>query len=159
MKLTISVQAQIELQGDLSLVNISQKIDEINIPKQILQTTLIKLQDTIVLDLCDTPYQKNPNRQYQRAGTTKRTLKTRHGTIQFILIRLRDLQNGTYFRPLLLYLGLLSKQRVVDDLDLECAEAASYLTYRDSKTVIENLTMQRFLRVEFMLVCKRLVIL
>jgi len=30
--------------------------------------------------------------------------------------------------------------KVVDDLDFECADAATYLTYRDSKTVIEALT-------------------
>ena len=40
----------------------------------------------------------------------------------------------------MIYLGVYSRQRIVNDLDLECAEVATYLTYRDSKTVIENLT-------------------
>lgn len=39
--------------------------------------------------------------------------------------------------------GLGPRKRVVHDLVLECAEAAAYLTYRDSKTVIENLTKTR----------------
>jgi len=43
-------------------------------------------------------------------------------------------------RPLLLYVGVESRKRIVDDLVFECAEAATYLTYRDSKIVIENLT-------------------
>jgi hypothetical protein len=81
------------------------------------------------------------NKHYQRAGTTKRTLKTRHGQIELKLIIIHNLENNSYFRPLLLYLGISSRQRiVVDDLDLDCAETATYLTYRDSKTVIENLT-------------------
>jgi len=29
-------------------------------------------------------------------------------------------------------------KRVVEDLDFECAETATYLTYRDIKAVIEN---------------------
>ncbi len=43
-------------------------------------------------------------------------------------------------RPFLLYLGLESRKRIVDDLVFECAETAALLTYRDSRTVIENLT-------------------
>jgi hypothetical protein len=34
-----SVQTQIEFQGDLSLDKISRKLDEINLPKEILKTT------------------------------------------------------------------------------------------------------------------------
>jgi len=43
-------------------------------------------------------------------------------------------------RPFLLYIGLEPWKRIVEDLDFECAETATYLTYRDSKTLIENLT-------------------
>lgn len=53
---------------------------------------------------------------------------------------MHDLRNDSYFRPLLVYVGVLPRQRIVDDLVLECAELATYLTYRDSKTVVENLT-------------------
>jgi len=38
----ISAQTQIEIQDDISLTNISQKINELNIPKQILQKTMEK---------------------------------------------------------------------------------------------------------------------
>jgi len=52
----------------------------------------------------------------------------------------KSLENGSIMRPFLLYIGLEPRKRVVEDLVFECAEAATYLTYRDSKTVIENLT-------------------
>jgi hypothetical protein len=52
----ISVQTQIEIQGDLNLANISQKLDEINIPKEILKSVLAKLQDEVVKDLCGVKY-------------------------------------------------------------------------------------------------------
>ena len=136
----VSVQTQIEFQGDLSLANLSRKLEEINLPKQILKTALIKLQDELISELYGSAYQRDTNRQFQRATTTNRTLKTRHGPIQFKLVVVRNLENNSYFRPLLTYLGVYSRQRIVDDLDLECAETATYLTYRDSKTVIENLT-------------------
>jgi hypothetical protein len=39
-----------------------------------------------------------------------------------------------------LYVGVEPRKRIVEDLVFECAETATYMTYRDSKTVIENLT-------------------
>ena len=50
------------------------------------------------------------------------------------------MENGSIMRSFLLYIGLEPWKRIVEDLDFECAETATYLTYRDSKTVIENLT-------------------
>ncbi|MGQ9722727.1 MAG: hypothetical protein ACUVXA_15560 [Candidatus Jordarchaeum sp.] len=52
---------------------------------------------------------------------------------------MKSLENGTILlRPFLLYLGLEPRKRVVDDLDFECAELATLLTYRDSQTVIKE---------------------
>jgi hypothetical protein len=71
----ITVQAQIEIQGDLSLVNISQEIEKLNFPKEILKSAIVKLQDELLLELCGPKYQRNPRRQFTRAGNTKRTLR------------------------------------------------------------------------------------
>jgi len=136
----ISVQTQIEITGDLNLASISQELDQINIPKEILKKAIVKLQDELVLDLCGPTFLRDPDRRFSRAGTTKRTLKTRHGKVEFKLAKIRDLENDSIFRPLLVYVGVEPKKRLVDDLVFECAEAATYLTYRDSKTVVENLT-------------------
>jgi transposase-like protein len=136
----ISVQTQIEINGDLNLASISQELDQINIPKEILKKAIVKLQDELVLDLCGPTFLRNPDRRFSRAGTTKRTLKTRHGKVEFKLAKVRDLENDSIFRPLLVYVGVEPKKRIVDDLVFECAEAATYMTYRDSKAVIENLT-------------------
>lgn len=136
----VSVRTEIEIQGDLNLASISRELDEVNIPKEVLKSAIVKLQEELVCDLCGSKYSRGKNRQFSRAGTTRRTLKTRHGNVEFRLARVRDLGNDSYFRPLLLYVGVEPKKRIVDDLVLECAETATYLTYRDSKTVIENLT-------------------
>ena len=136
----ISVQTQIEIQGDLSLANISRELEEVNIPKEILKSAIAKLQDELVVDLCGPKYERKPSRKVIRAGTSSRTLWTRHGKIEFRLTRVYDLGSNCYFRPLLVYIGVFPKQRIIDDLVLECAEIATYLTFRDSKTVIENLT-------------------
>jgi transposase-like protein len=136
----ITVQTQIEIQGDISLANISQEIEKLNLPKEILKTTIIKLQNELVLELCGPKYQRNPQKQFARAGNTKRTLSTRHGKIEFKLTKIHNQENNTILRPLLLYIGIESKKRRVNDLSLECAELVTYLTYRDSETVLENLT-------------------
>ncbi len=136
----VSVQAQIEIKGDLSLTSLSRELAEINIPGKILKSALTKLQDELIMDLCGPKYERKPSREVLRAGTTSRTLWTRHGKVEFRVVRVHDLRNDCYFRPLLVYVGVLPRQRIVDDLVLECAELATYLTYRDSKMMIENLT-------------------
>ncbi|MDR0459863.1 MAG: hypothetical protein LBH62_00245 [Nitrososphaerota archaeon] len=58
----ISVQTEIELEGDLNIANLSRKLDEINLPKEILQTSLTKLQNNLIQELCQTtPYQRQTN--------------------------------------------------------------------------------------------------
>jgi hypothetical protein len=136
----ISVQTQIEIQGDLNLASISRKLDEVNIPKEILKAILVKLQDEIVLDLCGPMYLRAKDRQFKRAGTTDRTFRTRHGKVSFKLAKVHSKESGCILRPLLLYVGVEPRKRIVEDLVFECAETATYMTYRDSKTVIENLT-------------------
>jgi len=136
----ISVQTQIEIQGDLNLASISRKLDQVNIPKEILKSVLVKLQEEIVLDLCGSKYLRIEDRQFKRAGTADRTLRTRHGKVNFKLAKVYSKESGGIMRPLLLYVGVEPRKRIVEDLILECAETATYLTYRDSKTVIENLT-------------------
>ncbi len=136
----VSVQTQIEIRGDLNLANMSRKLDEINIPKEILKSVLVKLQDETVKDLCGLKYLRVKNRQFKRAGTTDRTFDTRHGKVSFKLAKVYSMESDSIMRPLLLYVGVEPRKRIVEDLVLECAEAASYLTYRDSKAVIENLT-------------------
>ena len=96
----ISVQMKVEIQGDLSLANISKELDEINIPKELLKSAIIKIQEELVLDLCGPEYERNPNRRFSRAGTTSRTLHTRHGKIEFKLVKLaicKDLLLGFSF--------------------------------------------------------------
>lgn len=136
----VSVQTQIEIQGDLNLANISRKLDEVNIPKEILKSVLTKLQEEVVKDLCGAKYLRVKDRQFRRAGTTDRTLNTRHGQVSFKLAKVYSKESDSIMRPLLLYIGVEPRKRIVEDLVLECAEAATYLTYRDSKAVIENLT-------------------
>jgi len=136
----ISVQTEVEIQGDLSLANISRELDAINIPKEILKSAIAKLQDELLLNLCGPKYHRTQDRKFKRVGSTSRTFCTRHGRIEFRLTKVRCLENGSIMRPLLVYVGVEPKKRIIDDLTLECAEIATYLTYRDSKTVIENLT-------------------
>jgi transposase-like protein len=104
---------------------------------------LEKVQEGLVNDLCGPKYSRDKNRRFKRAGTTGRTLLTRHGRIEFMLAKVKSLENDSMLRPLLLYIGVEPRRRIIHDLVLECAEAATFLTYRDSKTVVESLTKTR----------------
>jgi len=108
--------------------------------KTILKAAIEKAQEQLINELCGRKYGRNRDARFKRAGTTDRTLVTRHGTIEFKLAKVKSLENESILRPLLLDIGLEPWKRIVNDLDFECAETASILTYRDSKTVIENLT-------------------
>jgi len=105
-----------------------------------LRALLEKAQGELVGELYGRRYARDKERKFKRAGTVRRAIITRHGKIEFMLIKVKSLENGSVMRPLLLYIGLEPWKRVVDDLDFECAEVATYLTYRDSKTLIEALT-------------------
>ena len=118
-------------------------MDEANVNREILKAALEKAQEDLVNELCGTKYSRKEDKKFRRAGTAKRKLVTRHGKIEFTLVKVKSLENDSILRPFLLYAGLEPKKRIVDDLVLECAEAATYLTYRDSKTVIENFTKTR----------------
>jgi transposase-like protein len=136
----ISVQTKLEIHGDIRLAGLSRDLDEADVNKTVLKAVVEKAQDQLINELCGRKYGRNSDAKFTRAGTTDRTLETRHGTIEFKLDKVRSLENGSILRPFLLYIGLEPWKRIVEDLDFECAETASYLTYRDSKTVIENLT-------------------
>nr|MDO8080406.1 transposase [Candidatus Freyarchaeota archaeon] len=137
----ISLNNQIQVTGDLSLIPLSRSLDEANLNKEVLRAVLEKAQDQLIDELCGRKYARNQeDKKFQRAGTAERTLVTRHGIIRFKLVKVKSLENGTILRPFLLYLGLEPRKRIVDDLDFECAETAILLTYRDSQTVIRNLT-------------------
>jgi len=136
----VSVQATIEINGDINVSNLSRQLDQENINKLVLKAAIENLQEDLVNHLCGERYTRDPERRYWRAGTAKRTLVTRHGTITLKIIKVRSTENGSIMRPLLLYLGVEPRVRIVDDLVLESAEAATYLTYRDTVTVIEALT-------------------
>jgi transposase-like protein len=136
----ISVQTELEIHGDIRLAGLSRDLDEANVNREILKAVIEKAQDQLVTELCGNKYARNRDARFKRAGTTDRTLETRHGTIEFKLVKVKSLENGSILRPFLLYIGLEPWKRIVNDLDFECAETAAILTYRDSKTVIENLT-------------------
>jgi len=142
----VSVQTQIEIAGDLNLASISQKLAQANIPKEILNSALVNLQKEIVNDLCGPRYAREKKYKFKRAGTANRTLSTRHGKINLRLARVYSKETNCSMRPLLLWIGLEPKKRIVEDLVLECAEVATYLTYRDSKAVIESLTWAKVSR-------------
>jgi len=114
----ISVQTQIEIQGDLNLANLSRKLQEVNIPKEILTSILVKLQEEIILDLCGPRYTRVNDRQFKRAGTTDRTLKTRHGKVSFKLTKVHSKESDGIMNPLLLYVGVEPRKRIVEDLVL-----------------------------------------
>ena len=136
----ISVQTKLEIHGDIRLACLSRDLDEANVNKTVLKTVIEKVQDQLITELCGRKYGRNRDARFKRAGTIDRTLVTRHGTIEFKLAKVRSLENESILRPLLLDIGLEPWKRIVEDLVFECAETASILTYRDSKTVIENLT-------------------
>jgi hypothetical protein len=93
---------------------------------------LEKTQCKLIDELSGGSNSRGGDRKFRRAGTAKRTMMTRDDKIEFKLVEARSLEDGSILRPFLLYVGVEPRRRIVDDLVLECAEAATHLTYRDS---------------------------
>jgi transposase-like protein len=130
----------VEVYGDLSIVGLSRSLDESNVNGAVLKVVLEKAQNQLIEELCGKKYARQKDRRFVRAGTARRTLITRFGKVKFRIVKVKSLKTGSIFRPFLLYIGLEPRKRMVDDFVFECAEVATHLTYRDSKTVIEKLT-------------------
>ena len=85
----------------------------------ILKAVLEEAQEELIDELCGGRYSRGGERKFRRAGTAKRTLMTRHGTIKFKLVKVRSMENGSILRHFLLYVGVEPKRRIVDDLVLD----------------------------------------
>ncbi|MDH7478100.1 MAG: hypothetical protein QHH17_06950, partial [Candidatus Bathyarchaeota archaeon] len=75
----ISVRSEIEVHGDIRLAGLSRDLDEANVNREILKAVIEKAQDQLVTELCGNKYARNTDARFKRAGTTDRTLETRHG--------------------------------------------------------------------------------
>ena len=91
----VSIQTEVEIQSDLSIANISRELNATNIPKEILKSAILKLQNELLLSLCGPRYLKSHDRKFKRVGSTNRTLSTRHGKVGFKLTKVRCLDNGS----------------------------------------------------------------
>jgi hypothetical protein len=59
-----------------------------------IKSVLEKAQDELVDQLCDKKYSRYENRNFKRAWMAKRTLETKHGTVEFKLVKVKSLKTG-----------------------------------------------------------------
>ena len=71
---------------------------------------LEKTQEELIKQLCGVKYSRNQDRKFKRAGTAKSTLETRHGTVEFRLVKVKSMENGSIMRSFLTFARLVVKQ-------------------------------------------------
>ena len=70
----ISVQAKLEVHGDIKVACLSRELDEANVNRGILKAVVVKVQDQLIDELCVKKYARNKDAKFKRAGTVTRTL-------------------------------------------------------------------------------------
>ena len=72
----ISVQAKLEIRGDIKAACLSRELDEANVNRETLKAVVVKAQDQLIDELCGKKYARNKDAKFKRAGTvTKNEIK------------------------------------------------------------------------------------
>jgi len=141
-ELVLQVKIRIGQDKRISISSVVKAVEEANLNKQVLRQILEGIQEQEVDRLCGDKYARNQNSQWERAGTSDKTIGTRLGKTKIKLAKVRDTLTNNVFKPLKERIDLKGKKVYQDDISILGVELASKMTYRDAckegKRIIEE---------------------
>jgi hypothetical protein len=123
-----SLQGNVSVGKDISLTGVVRDFKGAELTPVVLSDFLEKLQEQLVDDLCGERYSRE-DAKFCRAATKEREFITKAGTIKIRLVRVKPVDGGPSFSPLLRCLGVRKRQRYLDDVRRDCVELAVQLAY------------------------------
>jgi transposase-like protein len=133
-EIIVYLQLKIAIPEDkkVSVSSIAKAVDESDLDKHVLRQILEAIQEDEVLRLCGDKYARNQDSQWERAGTSNKTVGTKLGKIKIKLVKVRDTIDDKVFKPLKEKVDLKGKKVYQDDISILGVELASKMTYRDA---------------------------
>jgi hypothetical protein len=138
IEISIPIHIKFALNGEFTLVNLSDKIRGLEIEKLILNQFIVKYDELITTKLCGEKYEHNNGKRNERAGNSKRKIITLLGEMDLKINKVRDALTGKIYKPLAQILGIESYKNYQDDVSFTFADIATKNTYRDTKYIMEN---------------------
>ena len=120
--------------GDVSIVNISERIRDLEIEKLVLDKFIGLFNEIITIGLCGEKYKRNKEERFKRAGNCRRKITTMLGESNITVDKIRDTETGEIFKPLLTALDIKPYKNYQDDISFTSTDIATKNTYRDTST-------------------------
>lgn len=134
-----SLQGNVSVGKDISLTSIVRGLREADVNPVIFSKILTDLQACLVDDLCGEKYSRE-KAKFDRAGTKERSFMTKAGKVTIKLVRVKPVDGGSSFSPLLRHLGVGSRQRYVNDVRKDGVELAHQLSYGRTECELRAIT-------------------
>jgi len=121
--------------ADIDLSNMTDEVHKQS--KDELKRLIEDKQDALISSLCGIMY--NGGRAFCIAGSYRRELVTRLGTIELRVVKVRSTIDGRICSPILDALGIRGRKYALD-VRMMCVDMASRLSYADASIEVENST-------------------
>jgi hypothetical protein len=139
LEISIPMNINFTIDGEFNIVNIAEKIQDMNIGNEILHLFIQKYSEIITNSLCGEKYQHNKSEiEYERAGTCERKITTILGETKFKVDKIRNKITGKIFKPVLDQLKIKAYKNYQEDISFVSADIATKNTYRDTIYVMKN---------------------
>ena len=139
LEILLPLNISFTLDGEFSIVNLSQKIQDLEIEKIILEKFIEEYDEIIVTELCGERYKHDKkDRRYGRAGKSDRKITTLLGKSELTVDKVRDNETREIFKPVLQMLDIEPYKNFQDDISLASTDIATKSTYRDTVYIMEN---------------------
>jgi hypothetical protein len=133
LEISIPLHINLTLENEFSLVNLAEKIHDLEIDKVLLKDFVEKYDDMLTTQLCGEKYShNNEKRRYRRAGTYKRKITTILGEMVLQVNKIKDTVTGEIFKPVLEKLDVGAYKNYQEDISLVSADIATKSSYRDT---------------------------
>lgn len=106
-EIAIPIHLNFALDGEFTIVNLSEKIHDLEIEKEILVCFIEKYNDLIVTELCGEKYNRGElKKRFKRTGKSSRVIITMVGELELKVDKVKDTLTGKIFKPLFHVLGI-----------------------------------------------------
>ena len=140
IEISIPLNIKFTIDDEIDIINLSQKIKDLEIEKQILHQFIKKYDEMITTALCGVKYERKKDKKYERASFAQRTIITLLGKSDFKVNKIKDTKTGDIFKPTLQLLGIERYKNIQNDISFTAADIATKSTYRDTTYILKNFT-------------------
>jgi len=139
IEISIPIHINFTIDGEFTIVNLSEKIRGFELEKLVLNQFIRKLNGIITTELCGEKYRHDKKeKRYERAGKSERKIITLLGNLDLKIDKIRDKSTGEIFKPLPIILGIEPYKNYQDDITFTSVDIATKNTYRDTVYIMKN---------------------